>query len=58
MKNNKTEHKRATKNDDVKNHIAEHHLQTEHQIDWTLRHVLRIPQSTKNNSLKKVGLLT
>ena len=34
MKNNKTEHKRATTNGDVKNHIAEHHLQTEHQIDW------------------------
>ena len=29
-----TEHKRATKNGDVNNHIAEHHLQTKHQIDW------------------------
>ena len=29
-----TEHKRATRNGDVNNHIAEHHLQTEHQIDW------------------------
>ena len=29
-----TEHKRATRNGDVKNHIAEHHLQTKHQIDW------------------------
>ena len=34
VKNNNTEHKRATRNGDVKNHIAEHHLQTEHQIDW------------------------
>ena len=34
VKNNKTEHKRATRNGDVKNHIAEHHLQTEHQVDW------------------------
>ena len=29
-----TEHKRATRNVDVNNHIAEHHLQTKHQIDW------------------------
>ena len=29
-----TEHKRATRNGDVNNHIAEHHLQTKHRIDW------------------------
>ena len=29
-----TEHKRATRNGDVNNHIAEHHLQKKHQIDW------------------------
>ena len=29
-----TEHKRAMRNGDVNNHIAEHHLQTKHQIDW------------------------
>ena len=29
-----TEHKRATRNGDVSNHIAEHHLKTKHQIDW------------------------
>ena len=29
-----TEHKRATKNGDVNNHIGEHHLKTKHQIDW------------------------
>ena len=28
-----TEHKRATRNGDVDNHTAEHHLQTKHQID-------------------------
>ena len=28
-----TEHKRPTRNGDVNNHIAEHHLQTKHQID-------------------------
>ena len=28
-----TKHKRATRNGDVNNHIAEHHLQTSHQID-------------------------
>ena len=29
-----TEHERATRNGDVNNRIAEHHLQTKHQIDW------------------------
>ena len=29
-----TEHKRAPRNGDVNNHIAEHHLQKKHQIDW------------------------
>ena len=28
------EHKRAKRNGDVNNHIAEHHLKTKHQIDW------------------------
>ena len=28
-----TEHKWATRNGDVNKHIAEHHLQTKHQID-------------------------
>ena len=28
------EHKRAMRNGDVNNHIAEHHLQMKHQIDW------------------------
>ena len=29
-----TEHKRATKNGDVNNHIAEHHLHINQRIDW------------------------
>ena len=29
-----TEHKRATRNGDVNNDIAQHHLKTKHQIDW------------------------
>ena len=29
-----TEHKRATRNGDVNNHISEHHRQTNHRIDW------------------------
>ena len=29
-----TEHKRATKNGDKTNHIAENHGQTEYNIDW------------------------
>ena len=30
-----TEHKQVTRNGDVNNHIAKHHLQTKHQIDCT-----------------------
>ena len=29
-----TEHKRTTRNGDLNNNIAEHHLQTNHRIDW------------------------
>ena len=29
-----TEHRRATRNGDISNNIAEHHLQTNHRIDW------------------------
>ena len=29
-----TEHKRATRNGDINNHIAEHRLKTNHRIDW------------------------
>ena len=29
-----TEHKRATRNGDLNNNIAEHHLQTNHRINW------------------------
>ena len=29
-----TENKRATRNGDINNHIAEHHLKTNHRIDW------------------------
>ena len=29
-----TEHKRATRNGDNNNHITEHHLKTNHRIDW------------------------
>ena len=30
-----TEHKRATRNGDVNNHIAAHHLQTKHHLKLT-----------------------
>ena len=55
-----TEQERATKNDDVNNHIAEHHLQTGRNIKsiGTLRHALRILQATINDSLTKAGSLT
>jgi len=29
-----TEHKQATRNGDNNNHVAEHHLKTNHRIDW------------------------
>ena len=46
-----TEHKRTTRNGDVINHIAEHHLQTKHQIDCDSANILRILQTTINDSL-------
>ena len=51
------EHKRATRNDDVNNHIAEHHLQTGRNIKsiGTLCHALRILQATINDSLTRAG---
>ena len=55
-----TEQGRATRNDDVNNHIAEHHLQTGRNIKsiGTLRHALRILQATINDSLTKADSLT
>ena len=48
-----TERKQATKKGNVNNHIAEHHLQTKHQINWDS--VTHITYSTDyyqlNNSL-------
>ena len=37
-----TEHKRAARNGGVNNNIAEHHLQTKHQIDWDYAHYQRL----------------
>ena len=34
LKTRLTEHKRATKNGDIRNHISEHHRLTKHKIDW------------------------
>ena len=34
LKTRLTEHKRATKNSDIRNHISEHHQLTKHKIDW------------------------
>ena len=51
-----TEHKQATKNGDVNNHIAKHHLHTNHRIDWdsaesvTLGPLLTV-RTTTNDSL-------
>ena len=41
-----TEHKRATGNGDVNNHIAEYHLQTKHQIYWDSATDIRILHTT------------
>ena len=52
-----TEHKRATRSGDFNNHIAKHHLQTKHQIDReSATHVLRILETTINDSLSKAGI--
>ena len=46
-----TEHKRATRNGDVNNHIADHHLQTKHQIDWDSATCITYSQTTINDPL-------
>ena len=46
-----TERKRATRNGDVNNHIADHHLQTKHQIDWDSVTCITYSQTTINDSL-------
>ena len=43
------EHKRATRNGDINNHIAEHHLKTNHRIDWM--NALPTVRTTINESL-------
>ena len=49
--------KEATRNGDVNDHIAEHHLQTKHQIDWNSATCIFILQITINDLLYKAGLL-
>ena len=55
IRNQLTEPKRATRNGDVNNHIAEHHLLTKHQIHWDsttcITTLLRILQTTINDFL-------
>ena len=46
-----TERKRATRNGDVNNHIADHHLQTKHQIDWDSATCITYSQTTINDPL-------
>ena len=55
-----TEQERATRNDYVNNHIAEHRLQTGRNIKsiGTLRYALSILQATFNDSLTKADSLT
>ena len=46
-----TEHKRATRNGDVNNHIADHHLQTKHQIDCDTATCITYSQTIINDPL-------
>ena len=46
-----TEHKRATRNGDIKNNIAEHHFWRNSKSTGTLQHALHILQTTINDSL-------
>ena len=43
-----TEHKRATRNGDINNHIAEHHLQTNHKIGWDSAKCTTYSKNSKN----------
>ena len=51
-----TEHKRATRNGDVNNHIAEHHLQTKHQIDWYSDYYQRLTLESWFTNLEQTPL--
>ena len=53
-----TEHKRATRNGDINNHIAEHHLKTNTESTGNLLNALPTVRTTINESLWKAGLLT
>ena len=46
-----TERKQATRNGDVNNYIADHHLQTKHQIDWDSATCITYSQTTINDPL-------
>ena len=51
-----TEHKKATRNGDVNNHIAEHHLQTKHQIDWDSDYYQRLTLESWFTNLEQTPL--
>ena len=53
-----TEHKRATKDGDVNNHIAKHHLQAKHQIDWDSVTCITYSTDYYQWLTEKAGLLT
>ena len=46
-----TAHKRTTRNGDVIYHIAEHHLQMKHQIDWDSAKYIMYSTDYINDSL-------
>ena len=52
-----TEHNRATRNGDTNNHIAEHHLKTNHSIDWDSAECVTI-STDYYKRIWKAGLLT
>ena len=53
-----TEHKRATRNGDVNNHIGEHHLQAKHQIDRESGTCITYSTDYYKRFTFKAGLLT
>ena len=50
-----TEHQRATRNADINNHIAEHHLKTNLRIDWYSAKCFSYCTTTFNETLWKAG---
>ena len=53
-----TKHKRAMRNGDVNNHLAEHHLKMKHQIDWDSATCITYSTDYYQRLTLEAGLLT